>query len=88
MYKLIERERHGVKLQIIEINGTKCGVIGSVRDLLNADILMSADAPLDWCCIVDKDGYAHFSYPWNAERLLDDFTLSVIAGGNGNEKAD
>lgn len=78
MYKLIERERHGVKLQVIEINGTKCGVFGSVRELLNANVLVSADAPLDWCCIVDREGYAYF-HPLNGERLLDDFTEQIIA---------
>lgn len=77
MYKLIERERHGVKIQLIEINGTKCGVFGSVRELLNANILVFADAPLDWYCIVDLEGYAYF-HPLNGERLLDDFTESAI----------
>ena len=77
LYKLIERELHGVKLQVIEINGTKCGVFGSVRELLNANVLVSADAPLDWYCIADREGYAFF-HPLNGERLLNDFTESVI----------
>ena len=83
MYKLIEREMGGVKLQIIDINGTKCGVFGTVRDLLNANILVYADAPLDWYCIVDQEGYAYFQ-PLNGERLLYDFTESVIARGSRN----